>query len=48
MLLNQADVAVDEELEKAIITIVMLRHKRGTMSRGTSTLQEKLQKSPMK
>ena len=46
MLLNQTDVAVDEGLEKATITIDS--STSGTTSRATSTLPEKLQKPPVK
>ena len=45
MLLNQTDVAVDEDLEKVIIPIDS--STEGTMSRATSTLPEKLQKPPV-
>ena len=44
MLLNQTDVAVDEELEKVIISIDSSTQR----SRATSTLSEKLQKPPAK
>ena len=46
MLLNQSDAVVDEDLERVIITID--RCTEGTMSRDTSALPEKLQKSPVK
>ena len=46
MLLNQTNVVIDEDLEKAIIPIDS-RHE-GTMSRATSTLLEKLQNPPVR
>ena len=44
MLLNQTDVAVDEELGKVIITTdTALRQTSGTVSRAMSSLPLKLQ-----
>ena len=49
MLPNQTDVAVDEELEKVIVTIYSSTETDiGMTSQATSTLPEKLQKHPVK